>query len=187
MPDPDDHPAGMTRVVSAVMPDGSYGVEISVGEDLAFSLGPGAVLRYTRAVVAASVAAEHDWKAYAALRETSMPEELIGQLIEDHRQQRGQLNKATGPLRFVPGVGLMTGRPFVHVYADRVEPWQWSPAAARHHAMNVLTVLAAVELDASLRTMLVDYGVPEHSAMGLIHAMSGHVPGEDPGPHEGPA
>lgn len=167
-------------VRSELLPDGSYGVGLSLGEDRAWVLARGAAVRHATAVIAAATAAEHDSALVATLRAKDMPETLIGQVLVDVREGRDETRAgATRPLRLTPGVSMFTGGPFLRVHVDGVEPWRWSPADARRHAFGVLQSIAAADLDGRLRDVLVGNGVPPVSVRELIGSMGEHWPTED--------
>lgn len=162
-------------ISSAVMPDGSYGAEVTVGDDVAWTLWRGAAIRYAVGVVAAATQAEFDAKLLAVLRGTGMGDQLAGSLVGDVRADRGAestLFGSTKPLTLIPGVSAFTAQPFIAVHHDQHPGWQWSPDEARVHALGVLEAVAAAEEDNRAHTILTGtYGVDSNTARGVLDAM----------------
>jgi hypothetical protein len=178
----DDHPLGAVWVRSERMPDGSYGIGFATG-GLTWSMPAAGAQRYASAIVNRAIQAEHEAAILAALTAAGMDEGVIAKLVVDVRTERamhGISHRVTRPLRLSPGVGF-DGDPFLLVEADGVEPWQWSPADTRRHALHVLEVLAAADADELLRKVLtVDMGLGPDTAAGFIGSLAAHWPKDGP-------
>jgi len=166
-------------IKSARLPDGQYGAEVTVDEDIVWSLGGMATLRYAAGVIAAAAQAEHDAKLMGVLRGTGMAEELAGSALVAVRQDRAKRKSRhnTRPLTITPGVSLFTGRAFLEVRHERPRVWQWTPDEARAHATAVLEVVAAAEEDNRVHRVLTGtYGLDAGRAAAVLDAMSRQEP-----------
>lgn len=178
MPDP-EHPLLVTWVQSDRLPDGSYGITVSVGDDVSWPLTAKAAFRYASALVEASVHAEHDAAVSASLAAKGIGnDEMLGHIIGQMRADRGEVIKA-GPLTLVPGVSMFDGRPFLEVRPPRGEKWMWSPGSARNHALNVFGVAAAVADDNRLRKILLRDGLEPELVAAMIGTLPEHWPADE--------
>lgn len=177
-----DHECGMW-VRSDVLPDGSYGVTISVGEDKAWTLARRRAERYAVACMARATEAEHDAAIYKLLTvrlglEAQFAAAFIVQTIRAARQPD---DRATAPLRYVPSLTL-AGKPFISQELDGAVVGQLTPADLRDHTVGVLQVLAATDLDRRLHRALVgEIGLDEATALAVVGSLMEDWP-EDEAP-----
>ncbi|GAA1401891.1 hypothetical protein GCM10009613_60980 [Pseudonocardia kongjuensis] len=168
-------------VQSEVLPSGTYGVAVAVGEDEAWTMAPDRAVSYAAGCVAAATEARHDAAVIAAFvsRDMLSSAEAAKFVVFELRPDRVRDDR-TAPLRFVPGVSAFTGRPFVHVHLHDKSIGQLDPSALREHALGVLDVVAAADLDAALvRTLRGTVGVEEHQARAFVEDLSRHWPKDD--------
>jgi len=142
-------------VRSEVLPDGSYTIGFNIGPDLAWTLPPRAATAYAVACITLSMAADHD---AAVLRQLTQGAQLsladsARFLHEAVRSPRSARRPCSGPLQFEAGL-RMDGKPFIASTVNGRPLGQLSPADLRGHASNVLTVVAAVDLDSNLHHAL---------------------------------
>lgn len=173
--DPEQRDAAVW-VESAVTLDGTYVVEVHSSGDWSTILDRDRALAYAATAHDAAARAEYDAAVVAQLTSIGVEMEHAAGLLTDLRNDRPELDdKTTAPLRFVPGVSPAL-KPFVHVYLHETEPMaQWSPAALRSHARNVLDVLATVDLDAAYRRALVSLvGLDDGRARAVVATLGEH-------------
>lgn len=171
------HPGLWVR--SELLPDGTYGVGLNYGDDLAWLLNRGQSLAYAAACVAVATTAEHEAAVFASMTSRGIPDDAVAELILGIRQDRPATHADTHPLRFEPGVALADRHPFVKIQADGQMPSQVSPEALRQHAGGVLQALAAADLDAALLRALVSrVDLEEAAARAVIDDLGNHWPAE---------
>lgn len=169
-------------VISEAMPDGSYGVAVTVGADFTMSLDRDQATAYAAACVAQATAAEHATAVMRLLIEKLGFDDgqasvlFVGQLRERYTAEQ----PATGPLQFVPTIGRAKHpRPDAGAFVPLIEMrlhdqtiGQISPAELRHHATGALSALAAADLDDQLRLALVEHvGVTDDIARNTVHSL----------------
>lgn len=168
-------------VRSERMPSGAYGVAVSVGEDVAFTLAPAAAQRYALGVLAAATTAEHEAAIVATIRGIGgeLGDEHAVQIVGDVRADRPPLAPA-GPFQLATNV-TRDGGPLVAFRAPAlpVEDFAVDAGAAREHATAVLTALVAADLDATVLRVLRTWGIDEHRAAGFVAALARHWPNGD--------
>lgn len=156
-------------VQSDVLPDGTYVTAIHYDDDQSRILDRAAGLAYVAEVFTAAVHAEHDAAVVRQLTGLGLDLESAARAIAELRADRPPLADAvTAPLRLVPGVSAKTGNGFLHIHLGEVRVGQWDPDDARDHATNVLSVLAAADLDAAYCRYLVGtvgIGLPRAQAV----------------------
>jgi hypothetical protein len=160
--DPAAQPAGSLWVSSRLGPDGRYACHISLGgSDQAWTFDEQRALRYARAVLRVAGAAEHDAAVLRELVALGVDAEAAAEwLAVDLRPRRRPFDHAgTRPLRFSPIVAVDGLRPIVQLsWPDPALPGdraaQLDAAAAAQHALSVLEVAVAAELDDALLAML---------------------------------
>lgn len=181
--------SGLT-VLSETMPDGTYGVSITVGEDRAFTLARDAAVAYAVSAFATATEAEHDLAVLRLLTTGAptgigMPRALAAEfMVKDIRPDRPD-HRATEPLRFVVAIGqarvphVDAGefQSAVRIRLAGLEVGYVSPDELREHASGVLNALAAVDLDASLhRCLVAQVGLSDDHARGIVGSLSEFMP-----------
>ncbi|MEU8040913.1 hypothetical protein [Streptosporangium sp. NPDC049078] len=163
-------------VQSDPLPNGTYAAAIHYNDDTARILDRPAGLAYAAEVVAAATYAEHDAAVLRQLVAAGVDLHAAGHTISALRVDRPPLNDgATAPLRLIPGIAT-SGRGFLRVDIAGEQVGQWSPADARDHASNVLTVLAATTLDAAYRRHLIGpLGLDEARARIVVGDLGDHI------------
>lgn len=164
--------------------DRGYGVRMNLGAT-AWGLDRGTAIAYAVAVIGAATEAEHDVATFRSFVATGMTEELAATfLARDIRPARTGRFDAGQPLELRPGVARDddgSTRPFLGIYLNGEQAGQLDPDEAREHAVQVLGVLAAADLDSGLRRALVGpVGLDEARASAVIHALGEHWPGSRP-------
>ncbi|MGH3548888.1 MAG: hypothetical protein ACRDQU_12420 [Pseudonocardiaceae bacterium] len=176
--EPADDDKGQLWVRSEVMPDGTYGVGLNVGADRAWAFDREAAVAYAVACFARATEAEHDAAVFGLLT-TSMkvPEHAAAKLVCDLRADRPDDHKATDPLRFTVAIGRRG--PFLKMELDGTQVGELTPADLRDHAVGVLNVLAAADLDANLQRVLVGVvGIDDNRARQFVGSLQEHWPSE---------
>lgn len=175
MPEPDG-----LWVRSEVMPNGTYGVALNVGDDRSWALSRDRAVAYAAACVAVATAAEHDAAVFNLLtKQVGLPRETVGAvLVNDIHPDRPEQHAATDPLRFATALGLKHG-PFLKMTLDGKPAGELTPADLRDHALGVLKVIAAADLDAALHRALVGpFGLDDDRARQIIGSLANHWPAE---------
>lgn len=168
-------------VRSDVLPDGSYGVTVSVGEDRAWTLPRRRAERYAVACMARAIEAEHDAAVFRLLtiRLRMEAKSAAALVVQDVRASRQADDRATAPMRFVPSLTI-EGKPFLVHEVDGETVGQLIPADLRDHAAGVLQVLAAADLDRALLASLTGaIGLDDGTARAVIGALAEHWPEEE--------
>lgn len=178
-------------VRSEVMPDGTYGVGISVERDHAFALNRDQAIAYATACIARATEADHDTAVMRLLvTKLGIPPKSAAEFIKsDLRPDRPDEHKATEPLRFSVAIGRARHpRPDAGTYipllmmqhANGEDAGQLTPADLRDHATAVLSVIAAADLDANLHRCLVStLGLDDGRAKAVVGSLAEHMPGAD--------
>ncbi|MEU8279537.1 hypothetical protein ACFYOK_29525 [Microbispora bryophytorum] len=147
--------SGSIWVQSDLLPDGTYVAAVHYDDDRSRVLGRDAALRYAATVHDAATRAEHDAAVVAQMAKLGLPHATAAQALWDLRNDRPPLDDAAiAPLRLKPCVSAQRGVGYLEVQIGARLVGQWDPDDARDHAANVLTVLAAVDLDAAYRRYL---------------------------------
>jgi hypothetical protein len=164
-------------VRSELLPNGTYGVGISVGDDRAWVLSRDRAVAYVVACFARATEADHDAATYALLCSIGIPADTAGRtVVADVRPSCATDDTATEPLRFIPSLGLKVG-PFLRMTLDGRPAGELTPADLRDHAAGVLNVLAAADLDANLHRVLVgQYRLDDATARGVVGELANHWP-----------
>ncbi|MGI5292759.1 hypothetical protein ACQEVF_56940 [Nonomuraea polychroma] len=164
-------------VRSDVTPDGIYTAAIHFSDDRSRVLDHDAGMRYVHAVVAAAARAEHDAAVVRQLTSLGLPRQAVGEAVQSLREDRPPLDHtATAPLRLEPGVSGQTGEAFITVIIDDKPVGQWTADDARSHAVGVLEVFTAVDLDAAYRRYLVaTVGLDLPTATAVVTGLGEHM------------
>lgn len=160
--------------------DGStYIVTLSVG-DFISALTPTTAVTHARAVLQAAQRAEYDAAVYAQIldtigkqNDTSAEEanQLAAQVIVDLRKDRAPAGDAA-PLELSPGVN-QKGKPFIGIHINKKQIGQWKVSQAREHALAVLEVSEAADLDAAYHRALRGLiKVEDHVARNVISGLA---------------
>jgi hypothetical protein len=163
-----------------------FGVSVQV-EGMSWGVLPDQVGPYAALVVRRSIEAEHDAAVLSLLTSLGLPlDEAVQVVARDIRPERVTENEVTAPLTLEPGVAAKDDgggfRPFLKVIVDGLDTGQWSPRQARQHAMAVLSVLAAADLDSVMERVLVGtVGLDRPRASAVIHGLAEHWPDEELG------
>ena len=174
-------------VRSEVMPDGTYGVGITVEADHAFALNRDQAIAYAVACIARATEADHDTAVMRLLvNHLGMPAKLAAEFITgDLRPDRPDEHKATEPLQFSVAIGRARHPrpdagsyvPLLMMQHDGEDVGQLAPADLREHATAVLSALAAADLDANLHRCLVStLGLDDDRARAVVGSLAEHMP-----------
>jgi hypothetical protein len=160
-------------VNSGVAKDGSYLAFVEFTPEIRLPLDRSSAARYVMAVVTQAMHAEHDAAVTAQLtKKLGLPIEAAVEVVGSLRADRPSVDQAaTAPLILTPGVSGKTLGPFLagEVTGSDLR-WQWTPADAREHAMYVLAVAVAVELDAAYYRYLVEsLDLEDTLARAVVH------------------
>jgi hypothetical protein len=177
-------------VRSELLPDGTYGVGISVEADTAFVLDREQAVAYAVACFARATEADHDTAIMRLLTaEVGVPNEVAAQVVQNDLRPDRPDDHATDPLRFIPAVGRAKyPRPnagaFIPILAMQLngdQVGQLTPADLRDHGGAVLDVLAAADLDAALHRALVGtVGLDDDKARSVVGELSHHLSEPEP-------
>lgn len=164
-------------VQSDPLPDGTYVTAIHYDDDRSRVLDHTAGLAYVTEVLRAAVQAEHDAAVIRHLMATGLGPNLAASVVADLRADRPPIDDAaTAPLTLRPGVSQKTMRGFLAIHMDGRQVGQWEPAEAREHAVQVLEVLTAADLDAAYRRHLIGpLGVDEPTAMAIVSDLAAYI------------
>lgn len=193
---PDDSEGLWVR--SDLMPDGTYGVAISVGADRSWTLNLDQAVAYAVACHARATEVEHDTAVLRLLTDTlGIPAKTASQVIvSDLRPDRPDAQDATKPLRFTGAIGRAKyPRPDAGAYIpllmmelDGTQVGQLTPADLRDHATGVLNVIAAADLDAALlRALTGTFDIDEDRARAVVEDLANHWPEQRPPRKDMPA
>jgi hypothetical protein len=176
---------GTITVRSWRLPGGKgYGASVQM-EEVSFGLPPDRALRYAETLVRRSIEAEHDAAVMRLLTgRMRMPVERVVEFIaSDLRPDRTVDHEATDPLAFEAGINQELV-PFVKVLLSTGEQIaQLTPKQARAHAMSVLDVIAAADLDSALERALIGLvRVDRARASAFIKDLASYWPEEEPEP-----
>ncbi|GAB3988822.1 hypothetical protein [Nocardioides marmoraquaticus] len=161
---------------------GGYVVTVSAGEDRARAFKPPQAMRYAAAVTAVAAQAEHDaavgrqTQALAAEQGEQAALEHAAGVVNLLRGDRASVApNVTYPIRLTPGVNPKL-EPFITVAVDGDQRLgQWTPAAARAHAMHVLESVAVADLDAAYyRALRGQVGLDEATARAAVSQLQNH-------------
>lgn len=171
--------SGSIWVQSDLLPDGTYVAAIHYDDDRSRVLDRDAALRYVATVHDAATRAEHDAAVVAQMTKLGLPRATAAQALYDLRNDRPPLDDAAiAPLRLKPCVSAQHGVGYMEVLVGARLMGQWDPDDARDHAANVLTVLAAVDLDAAYRRYLMaTVGVDAARAQAVVGDLASHMGG----------
>lgn len=173
-------------VRSDVMPDGSYGVSVTVGDDHAFCLDRPAAIAYATACYQVATIADHCTAIMRLFTSRDLAAEDATEFAARHLALAHHDHAATAPMRYTaaiarpktppPRAGALTGLIMVH-HSGSDLGWI-DPEQMRDHAAGVLIVLAASRLDAVLlRSLVVDIGLKEPYARATVADLARFMPG----------
>lgn len=172
-------------VISDVMPDGTYAATIHAGGDVAITLDRARAIAHAGTALAAVVRAEYDaavWRQMLDVIGKGLAEadaqKLTAEVIAGLRDDRPPLDdSATAPFRFEPFVAYRTYEPGVFLWLNGKKISQWTVADARSHAMYVLEVTLAVDLDAAYRRHLIAaVGLEDWRARAVVGDLAKYRP-----------
>lgn len=168
-------------VRSDVLPSGAYGVTINIGDDHAWTLTPDAAIAYAATCVRRATEVEHDAAVISLTTHIGIPLKHAARLVtDDLRPNRPLDHTATEPLQILPVLGARTG-PHLRLRLRGEPAGEVTPADLIDHAVGVLRVLAAADLDAVLRRTLVgQYGLDEQRARATVATLADHWPEQRP-------
>lgn len=174
---------GTIWVQSDLLPDGTYVTAIHYDSDQSRVLDHETGLHYAATIHAAATRAQHDAAVIRQLTSMGLALDVAAREIARLRADRPPLDDAaTAPLRLVPGVSGRTGRAFLSIKVNGQQVGQWDPDDARDHAANVLTVLAAADLDAAYRRYLIGtIGIDAARAANVVGDLATHLKVADRG------
>lgn len=164
--------------VASDVTDHGYVATLSVDADQTRVLTPAESIRYAAAVLDAAARAEYDGAVFAQMSGIDgIGTQSAAMLVLDLRKDRPPLDgDALTPLGLEPSVNP-EGKPFLVVSIAGEKVGQWTPAEARGHALNVLEVVAAVDLDSAYYRLLRGIvGLDEHRARNIVSELGNHRP-----------
>jgi preprotein translocase subunit Sec61beta len=169
------------KVKSWRLPGGKgFGASVSI-EGVTFGLAPEHARSYAMELTRRALQAEHD-AAVVRLLTGRVGLDLMTAghfLVDTIHPERVLDHAATAPLEFTAGLN-MEKVPFLWVRHEGEAIAQLSPKQARAHAMAVLTVVEAAELDSTLERMLVgSMGLDRPRASAFIAGMFEYWPEEE--------
>lgn len=168
-------------VESDALPDGTYGVSVSVNGDRTWPLDRSAAMDYAAAVVKATTTAEHDAAVINLARNRlRLNLEAAAALLVPMRQRRPARIEALPRLWLTPCVGERAG-PFVQIHVgdenSLEQAGECTPTDLRDHAAGVLAALAVVELDEVTRDILIaEFGLDAGGARQFVGTLAEHWP-----------
>lgn len=158
--------------------DLGYVAAVSVGPDLIRTLTRTEALAHAAAVLDAGQRAEYDACVVRQMTDHSgIGEQATALLIADLRKDRPPLDeKALVPLGLEPGINRQH-EPFVTVSVHGTRVGRWTPADCRRHALGVLELVAAVDLDSAyLRALRGLVGLDETRARNVVGDLVNYRP-----------
>jgi hypothetical protein len=171
---PKPKPSHIVTVLSGLAADGrTYVVTVQLDGDTARTLDRDQGHAWVSTVLAVAARAEHDSLVVRQFTEMGMSLHDAAHCVADLREDRPPLDtSATAPMRLEPGVNT-SGAPFIGVFINGTQCGQWTCADARSHAIGILEVLTAVDLDAAYHRYLVGtIGVDADLARSTVHALA---------------
>lgn len=167
-------------VQSDLLPDGTYVTAVHYTADHSRILTRQEGLAYVDQVLTAAVWAQHDAAVVRQLLSMDIALTAAAASIADLRADRPPLDpKITAPLTLTPGVAGRNRQGFLIVEVAGLRIGQWTPGDARDHALNVLEVIHAVDLDAAYRRYLIgNIALDAQRASAVIHGLAEFVRGE---------
>ena len=150
----------------------AYMVTLETSPDHIRRLSPSNARSYAEAVLRAAAEAQHDAQVFLQVKEMTDSTEEAASMIVHLRQQRPPYNdKATRPLKFLPGVSE-EGKPFLTVTdtsTQEIQVNQMDVSNARQHALVVLEAVRFAELDTGYCRQLTNHvDIPIASAQGAV-------------------
>lgn len=159
--------------------DLGYVATISVGADHIRTLTPADALAHAAAVLDAGQRAEYDACVVRQMtdRGSGIGVEATAMLVAELRADRPPLDEqALAPLGLDGGVNSKH-EPFVAVSVHGKRVGQWTPADCRRHALAVLELVAAVDLDSAyLRSLRGVVGLSERVARNVVSDLVNYRP-----------
>jgi hypothetical protein len=162
------------RISSDPMPDGSYALVLSVGEDHSRTLRPVEAIQYGRAVFTVANTVDYEQSLYRQLVDQGAPWEIVMITFGNFRQDRPSCDdEVLAPLRWVPCL-TKEGVGYIQLEMDGVGAvGQIDVDAARVHAACVIESASNAELDAVYRRLLGRvFGTPDDQACLVVEALS---------------
>ncbi len=154
---PEDEGAGVVWIKTEPAIDGSgYVVTLEASDDIAVTLTPDGAFRHAQGILAAAHRAAYDAAVgRQMIHRFGLTLEHAYELIVMLRNDRPPLDAAdTAPLRLEPGVNKDL-KPFLALYVNGEHVGQWDVDQAEQHAIWVLSMVGAADLDSAYYRMLV--------------------------------
>jgi len=159
-------------------PDGkSFVVTVDFSADCSVTLTPDQTTAYAKDVLTAVQRAEYDAAVMRQL--TPMTDKVTAfQMVQDLRGDRPELAH-TAPLELEPGVAMdgdgESFRPFIRLGLNGETFGQWDTETARGHALGMLEVTIAADMDAAYaRALVALIGVERNVAMNVVGDLARH-------------
>ncbi|SEF34464.1 hypothetical protein SAMN05421837_107400 [Amycolatopsis pretoriensis] len=173
-------------VRSDVLPDGTYGVAVTVGPDCAFHLDRAQALEYAATCMSRATEAEHAVAVIRLLTERlKLGEDAAKTVVmRDLRQQLVGDHDTTAPLRLVPAIGRNLNpaspnrfTPIVVIELGGEQLGVLEPDAVRDHGEGVLNTMAGAVLDDRLFRYLTErIDLPADKARAVVAGLSEYLP-----------
>lgn len=172
-------------VRSDLLPNGTYGVAISVGPDRAWTLTRDRAIAYAAACVGKATEAEHDCAVYGLLVDRlqlsdSAAAAFVLRELLPHRVTTTDAD--TAPIKLVHAIGRRrSGKrervAVVQLHLEGRNVGDMSPTSLREHAQAVLSVIAAANLDEQLfRLLRSAFDLDEPRARAVVSDLAEHWP-----------
>lgn len=181
-----DHAHGVW-VESDVATDNSYVCTVHVSEDVSIPLTSGEAAAYALALVRQATHATYDAAVAAQIshlteaRGPEVTDHAVAVILKAIRAARPNSDGVTtGPVTFHGIVSAMNREPYVNGSLNGEHFTRWTPALAMRHALHVMEVAVAAELDGLYRTALMaEIGVKSAMAMAMVDDLYGYVKRDD--------
>lgn len=173
-------PATGLWVRSDPLPDGTYGVTVTLGEDRAFTLDHEDAYDYAALCHYVATAAEHGVAVIQFFLEAGISMEEASEFLSRHLACAADPQSGI-PFQYIGAIARVkhphpdAGRrfPIVKISCEGTDFGYMKPEELREHGGAVLSCLAAAELDRRLLTALTNVvGLDEHEARTAIASLS---------------
>lgn len=154
---PQDEGAGVVWIkTDLALDDSGYVVTLEASDDVAVTLTPDRALKHAQGILAAAHRAAYDAAVGRQMTERfGLAMEQAMELVAMLRADRPPLDIAdTAPLYLEPGVNKDL-KPFLTLYINGEAVGQWDVDQAEQHAIWVLSMVGAADLDSAYHRMLV--------------------------------
>lgn len=155
-------------VRSELLPDGSYGIGLSLDADKAWAFNEADAVLYAHSLLREVAFSLYDAAVVAQVqRKMNLGPKEAAQMVCDLRELRGP-SAWPGDLSYVGGVN-MRGRAFLTACWKGEPEFQLDPGPAREHAVAVLEVVTTSGLDNTYKKVLMEkVGIEDWRASNVV-------------------